>query len=101
MKPKDTKSSFAKKFKNKNGESMIETLISIIVITLVFVMLSNTLVVATKGNSAVHPEDTAFHYEGTKLPSETVTIKINGIERAVPGYSVYKTDNNYYYYMNE
>ena len=98
---KNIKGSFAKKLENRKGESMVETLISIVVITLVFVMLSNTLVVATKGNSAVHPEDTAFHYDGTVLPSETVKIKINGIERAVPGYSVYKTDNNYYYYVNE
>lgn len=95
------KNKFNKRLKDNRGESMIETLISIMVLTFVFVMLSNTLVVSTKGNSVVHPEDTAFHYDGTKLSSEHVNITINGATSAVPGYSVYKTSNDYFYYVNE
>lgn len=95
------KNNLNKKLKTNRGESMVETLISIMVLTFVFVMLSNTLVAVSKGNSAVLPEDTAFHYNGEKLTSEKVKITINGVTSEVSGYSVYKTDNDYYYYMNE
>lgn len=88
------------KLKRKTGESIAETLVAVLILSLAFLMLSGAVVTAANVNKAAKNEDVAFSTGGT--PTATV-VRIE-IDR-VPSDSspeiditLYETGNGYYYY---
>ena len=88
-----------KKLTSASGETIIETLVSILVITVIFLCLSTARVNATVRNA-----DTAFRYsEATAKGSKTVSVTKNGDASPMETFPVtdYATKNGYHYYQNQ
>ena len=91
------------RLKEKKGETLIETLMAIIVATLVLLFLATSIVTATRVNKTVEETDTSFNYpEEDKKTAESLTVVIEDENKVEKGSaSVYQyTDStgNYRYY---
>ena len=51
-----------KKLKNQKGETLVETLVSLLIIVLVFVFLTGSAVAAAKINTKIRDTDVSFRY---------------------------------------
>ena len=93
-----------KKLTSASGETIIETLVSILVITVIFLCLSTAIVTAARVNATVRNADTAFRYsEATAKGSKTVSVTKNGDASPMENFPVtdYATKNGYHYYQNQ
>ena len=90
-----------KKRRSKAGETLVETLVSVLIATLAFAFLSTAAVTAARINAAAR-EDVSFRY--TDKPGETATVTAkgagSGTGQKTGGETVtlYTTDNGYVYY---
>ena len=85
-----------KKICLKSGETLVETLIAMLIISLVFIFLASSIVSAAKVNSSVKNEDTAFVRDGQS--SITDRLSVDGSEVDQKYVQFYETENGYYYY---
>ena len=64
-----------KKLKNKisghYGETLVETLVGLLIVSLCFVMLAGAIVAAAKANNAIQNTDTAYVYDLDDLEKQT------------------------------
>ena len=93
-----------KKLKSARGETIVETLVSVLIITLIFLCLSTAIVSAARVNASVRKTDTAFAYsKGTVQGTRTVTVTKQGEAGAVETFAVteYTTENGYRYYEKQ
>ena len=90
-----------KKRRRKAGETLVESLVSVLIAVLAFALLSTAAVTAARINAAAR-EDVSFRYIAKQEKTVTVTAKGAG-----PGTSqktgsenvtLYTTDNGYTYY---
>lgn len=93
-----------KKLRNMSGETLIESLASIVVVLLTFLTLTAAIVSAAHINSRARNADTDFSYEGLLQDDGFVNIWLNADqpENQRQGWSLdvdkYETDNGYIYY---
>ena len=90
-----------KKRRSKAGETLVETLVSVLIAALAFAFLSTAAVTAARINAAAR-EDVSFRYaEG---PGETATVTAEGAgsgtsqKTGSETVTLYTTDNGYVYY---
>ena len=87
-----------KKLTNHSGETLVETLVSLIIITLVFIFLASSIVASAKVNASADQSQTTFK---TGSPADTaykVTILCGGEPITQNTATLYETENGYYYY---
>ncbi|MGN0169638.1 MAG: hypothetical protein ACI39H_02625 [Lachnospiraceae bacterium] len=90
-----------KKLKSRSGETLVETLFSMLVIVLAVIMIAGSVVTAARVNKSAADMDTALRYEKF---SEISDVKVTIIRRTgsaeVPVKAYQTTDkNNYSYYV--
>lgn len=93
-----------KKLKSARGETIIETLVSVLIITVIFLCLSTAIVSAARVNASVRNTDTAFAYsKGKAQGTQTVSVTKRGDAAPLETFSVtdYATENGYHYYEKQ
>lgn len=85
-----------KKLKSRAGESVAETLVAVLMISLVFLFLAESIVTAARINNRVDQERNAFQQEKTDPVEYSVTIDGKPLKRGKA--LLYRTGNGYYYY---
>lgn len=92
-----------KKRRSKAGETLVETLVSVLIAALAFAFLSTTAVTAARINAAAR-EDVSFRYNAER--KETVTVTAEGAHSGTgqktgrEEVTLYTTDNGYRYYTD-
>ena len=90
-----------KKRRNKAGETLVETLVSVLIAALAFAFLSTAAVTAARINAAAR-EDVSFRY--TAEPGETAAVTAKGAgsgtsqKTGSETVALYTTVNGYVYY---
>ena len=92
-----------KKRRSKAGETLVETLVSVLIAALAFAFLSTAAVTAARINAAAR-EDVSFRYNAER--KETVTVMAEGAGSGTSqktgrrNVTLYTTDNGYRYYTD-
>ena len=92
-----------KKRRSKAGETLVETLASVLFAALAFALLSTAAVTAARINASAR-EDVSFHYNAER--KETVTVMAEGAgsgtsqKTGSENVTLYTTDNGYQYYTD-
>ena len=86
-----------KKRRSKAGETLVETLVSVLIAALAFAFLSTAAVTAARINAAAR-EDVSFRYNAER--KETVTVRAEGAHSGSEEVTLYTTDNGYQYYTD-
>ena len=85
-----------KKLKSQRGETLIETLMAIIIAVLAFAALTTAVLTAGKINARVRSSDVSTHYSASTGTDGRVTL--SGLLGTETGdVSIYE-NNGYYYY---
>lgn len=86
-----------KKLLNNKGESIIEVLVSLLIVALCILMLQGSIVTAAKINKKTQDDITPFYIDGSTSEFDNVTITrgTSSYSQCVKGY---KTSGGYYYY---
>ena len=86
-----------KKRRSKAGETLVETLASVLIAALAFALLSTAAVTAARINAAAR-ENVSFRYTAER--KETVTVTAEGTHSGSEEVTLYTTDNGYQYYTD-
>ncbi len=89
-----------KKIKNRRGETLIESLVSILIVALVFAFFATAAVTAGRINAKTRNTDVSFHYDESAAPQDGV-VKLTGRSGTVSQSSIALYENNGYYYYAE
>ncbi len=98
---RDIRQRAVNRLRSNAGESMVETLVTMIILSLAVLMLSGAVVTSAKVTKKADNTDTAFvttdqHQEtGIMMITDDSEIATHGVFLNV---NVYKTQNNYLYY---
>lgn len=85
-----------KRLCSKSGETLVETLLAMIIISFVFIFLAGSIVSAAKVNSGVKNEDTAFVRNGQSSIDDSLMVDGSAIDQKYVQF--YETENGYFYY---
>ena len=85
-----------KKLKQKIGESIAETLVAVLILSLSFLMLTGAVVTAARLNHRAQNADVAF-VSASSGETRNVTVSLDGVAADVE-VTVHQTENGYYYY---
>lgn len=87
-----------KKLRSVSGESLMETILSILIITLAFAAITTATVMAAKINSSVRDRDNSFVYTDT-APTD-ITVTLEGFSTEPPTIDAHSyISNEYRYYL--
>lgn len=89
-----------KKLNNK-GETIVETLVAILIVAVCFIMLQNAVVSSARLNSKSNDENEPFLIEDVvEQTSDNCKIYVtrNSVQTNVTSMKCYKTNGGYYYY---
>ena len=89
-----------RKLKSNAGETLVETLFSLLVIGLAMTMLAGAIMAAARVNKGARDFNTAFILDNAEKVSSSVTVKIS--EKTPISVNAYQTNdqNHYYYYTS-
>lgn len=93
--------SAATKLRSNSGESIVETLVTMIILSLAVVMLSGAVVTSARVNQRVENADTAFISSQTRPVSHMISISKGTGEGANLNVNLYQTENGYIYYESQ
>lgn len=82
---------------NHKGETIVESLISVLIIVICFVALQSSILASARVNNKAKQINLPFQNNGTLDSSLHVTIERNG-SKTNTDIKVYKEDTGYYYY---
>ena len=87
-----------RKLQGKGGETLVETLVAILIVALVMLFFSTAIVAASRLNRAVRDADVSFVYEDdAPAAAKTLTVSGSGGSSAI---SVTEhTNNGFHYYV--
>lgn len=60
-----------KKLRSRRGETLVETLVSLLIVVLVMAFLATSIVAATRVNAKMRDADVAVRYDGTSEPASS------------------------------
>lgn len=89
------------------GETILETIVAILVVTISVLFLANAIVAAMKANNAIQNESIAFRFDDAEVVgSGAVTYSVEGTDPSKPSpqvatITVYKTNGAEYYYYEK
>ncbi len=86
-----------KKLLNNKGESIIEVLVSLLIVALCILMLQGSIVTAAKINKQTKDDIESFVLDDSNFVFNKVTITRNGSSSDIE-VKGYKTNGGYYYY---
>ncbi len=88
-----------KKLRSQAGETLVETLTAILIVTLVFLFLTTAIVVASKVNAAVRSYDLSFSYDDA-APGASQTLIMTGLGSGTCSVEIetYQDDNTLRFY---
>ena len=90
------------RLKDASGETIVETLVTMIILSLAVIMLSGAVVTSARVNAKADNTDTAFHVDESQLTQESgvmiITDGSGAANAATLDVKVYKTENDYIYY---
>lgn len=89
------------KLNNKHGETIAETLVSVLIVAICMVMLANAVVTAGKINNVSRDDIVPFNVEGATSISATgcsISIERGTNSTNVNGMTCKKTNGGYFYY---
>ncbi|MCR5097866.1 MAG: hypothetical protein K6B14_02840 [Lachnospiraceae bacterium] len=91
-----------KKISSKKGETIAETLISVLIVTMALTILAGAIVSAARINSRIKNEEVAFAKEETPegYIDKSVVFSMTGVSIQPVDVKVYSSGNDtgYYYY---
>lgn len=86
-----------KKLWKRAGETVAETLVAVMIISMVFLFLAGAIVTAQRINTGIKPDEQAFRQDSAD-PTYNYIVKLNG---TVVRVTLYQTENGYWYYEKE
>ena len=90
------------RLKDTSGETIVETLVTMVILSLAVIMLSGAVVTSARVNAKADNTDTAFYVDEGQLTQEsgvmTITDGSGAANAATLDVKVYKTENGYIYY---
>lgn len=95
------------KLHSEAGETILETLVAVLIVTLSMMFLANAIVAAMNANTAIQNENVAFRSEdAVKVGDGAVTYSVEGTDLSKPSpkvtdVTVYKTNETEYYYYEK
>lgn len=91
-----------KKLRSRRGETLVETLVSLLIVVLCLSFLATAIVTAARVNAGVRDTDVSVQYDGGTSTQQTVTVTPKGAYTGDTGFSetvtLHTTDNGYRYY---
>ena len=93
--------SAATKLSSNSGESIVETLVTMIILSLAVVMLSGAVVTSARVNQRAENADTAFINSQNQPVSHMISILKGTGEGANLNVNLYQTENGYIYYESQ
>ena len=88
------------RLRSTSGETLVETLTTVIMLGLAGVLLTGAIVTAARVSYKANNEETAFTTENQIETDGTITIKENGrLTATTLPVTVYTTENGYIYYQ--
>lgn len=86
------------KLRDNRGETLIESLVSVLIAVLAFAVLATSVVTAEKINAQTRNTDVMFRYDRATKQDPDKEIELKGAVKSGTGtVSLYKS-NGYYYY---
>ena len=82
-----------RKLRSRRGETLVETLVSLLIVVLVMAFLATSIVAATRVNA-----DVAVRYDGTSEPASLTVSSGRGTSSFTVPVEKYTTENGYCYY---
>ena len=87
-----------KKLKDSRGETLVESLASILIAVLAFAVLATTVTTAEKINAQTRNTDVMFHY-AEQVTKDDATVRLQGQSgKSGSGTAALYENNGYYYY---
>lgn len=88
------------KIKNKSGETLVEVLAAILIITFTFMLLTNSMTSAAEVTKKAKSMNPGFHYSDSPIEKTTVTIKFSDtdITETSTDIELYQSETGEYYY---
>lgn len=86
------------KLKKNTGETIAETLISVLLIAICLVMISHAVVVAGKINRVSRDGIVPFNESGASTQACSIQVTKSSGTSTVSGMTCYETSGGYYYY---
>lgn len=88
-----------KKLRNQRGETFIESLAAVLVVTIILVGLTTAIVSAARVNAKVRDTDVSFQYADRSYGTIQVTVKQNNAPKDSFPAAEYTAENGYHYYQ--
>ena len=86
------------KLRNNRGETLVESLVSILIAVLAFGILATSVVTAEKINAKTRNTDVMFRYDGATKQDQDKEIELKGAVESGSGTVSLYENNGYYYY---
>lgn len=86
---------------NRKGETIVETLVAILIVAVCLLMLSNSIVSAAKINKKSEEENIPFLVDGATKANCSLKVSRNGSSTIISGYTCKVTKGGYYYYEKD
>lgn len=88
-----------KKLLQKRGETLVESLVSILLVTFIMLFLSTAIVAAARINRKLRDTDISYKSSKTRTASEgTLTVEGDNQVTVTSPILVYQSENGYVYY---
>ena len=87
------------KLRDNRGETLIESLVSILIAVLAFGILATSVVTAEKINAKTRNTNVMFHYDETNKTKKD--IELQGTDKTGSGKVSLYENNGYYYYSHD
>ena len=87
------------KLRNNRGETLVESLASILIAVLAFGILATSVVTAEKINAKTRNTNVMFHYDETNKTKKDIELK--STDKTGSGTVLLYKSNGYYYYSHD
>ncbi|WP_419016124.1 type IV pilus modification PilV family protein [Dysosmobacter sp.] len=89
------------KLRNNRGETLVESLVSILIAVLAFGILATSVVTAEKINAKTRNTNVMFRYDRATKQDPDKEIKLKGADKSGSGPVSLYENNGYYYYSHD
>ena len=87
-----------RKLRSRRGETLVETLVSLLIVVLVMAFLATSIVAATRVNAKMRDADVAVRYDGISEPASLTVSSGRGTSSFTVPVEKYTTENGYCFY---